>query len=237
MNLKYKWTPIVLLFTLVFVSCKDTPSATKPNIIIVYMDDLGYGDVSYNGAQKLKTPNMDEMALGGMRFNNGYATSATCTPSRYGLLTGVYPWREKRAKILPGTAPLIISTDQMTIPRMLKQQGYHTAIIGKWHLGLGDGQVDWNKKITPGPNELGFDHSYILAATQDRVPTVYIEDGRVVNLDPNDPIEVNYQKNFEGEPTGLENPELLTMKWHHGHNSSIVNGIPRIGFMKGGEAA
>lgn len=180
---------------------------------------------------------MDAMALGGMRFNNGYATSATCTPSRYALLTGVYPWREKRAKILPGTAPLIIGTDQMTIPSMLKQQGYQTAIIGKWHLGLGNGNVNWNQLVSPGPNEVGFDYSYILAATQDRVPTVYIEDGNVVGLDPNDPIEVSYKKNFEGEPTGLDNPELLTMKWHHGHNSSIVNGIPRIGFMKGGEAA
>ena len=177
------------------------------------------------------------MAMAGMRFNNGYATSATCTPSRYALLTGVYPWREKRARILAGTAPLIIGTEQMTLPRMLKQQGYQTAIIGKWHLGLGNGNVNWNELVTPGPNQLGFDYSYILAATQDRVPTVYIEDGNVVGLDPNDPIEVNYQKNFEGEPTGLENPELLTMKWHHGHNSSIVNGIPRIGFMKGGVAA
>ena len=201
------------------------------------MDDLGYGDVSYNGAKKLKTPNMDAMAMEGMRFNNGYATSATCTPSRYALLTGVYPWREKRARILAGTAPLIIGTEQMTLPRMLKQQGYQTAIIGKWHLGLGNGNVNWNEMVIPGPNQLGFDYSYILAATQDRVPTVYIEDGNVVGLDPDDPIEVNYQKNFEGEPTGLDNPELLTMKWHHGHNSSIVNGIPRIGFMKGGEAA
>jgi len=237
MFLKFKLTPIVLLFTLGFISCDEKEAPTKPNIIIVYMDDLGFGDVSYNGAKKLKTPNMDAMAMEGMRFNNGYATSATCTPSRYALLTGVYPWREKRARILAGTAPLIIGTEQMTLPRMLKQQGYQTAIIGKWHLGLGNGNVNWNELVIPGPNQLGFDYSYILAATQDRVPTVYIEDGNVVGLDPDDPIEVNYQKNFEGEPTGLDNPELLTMKWHHGHNSSIVNGIPRIGFMKGGEAA
>ena len=237
MFLKFKLTPIVLLFTLGFIFCDEKEAPTKPNIIIVYMDDLGFGDVSYNGAKKLKTPNMDAMAMEGMRFNNGYATSATCTPSRYALLTGVYPWREKRARILAGTAPLIIGTEQMTLPIMLKQQGYQTAIIGKWHLGLGNGNVNWNELVIPGPNQLGFDYSYILAATQDRVPTVYIEDGNVVGLDPEDPIEVNYQKNFEGEPTGLDNPELLTMKWHHGHNSSIVNGIPRIGFMKGGEAA
>ena len=237
MILKFEFTGLFLFFALCFISCNKKETPTKPNIIIVYMDDLGYGDVSYNGASKLQTPNMDAMAMAGMRFNNGYATSATCTPSRYALLTGVYPWREKRAKILAGTAPLIIGTDQMTLPKMLKQEGYQTAIIGKWHLGLGNGNVNWNQLVSPGPNQVGFDYSYILAATQDRVPTVYIEDGKVVGLDPNDPIEVNYQKNFEGEPTGLENPELLTMNWHHGHNSSIVNGIPRIGFMKGGEAA
>ena len=237
MILKFEFTGLFLFFTLCFTSCNKKETSIKPNIIIVYMDDLGYGDVSYNGASKLQTPNMDAMAMAGMRFNNGYATSATCTPSRYALLTGVYPWREKRAKILAGTAPLIIGTDQMTLPKMLKQEGYQTAIIGKWHLGLGNGNVNWNQLVSPGPNQVGFDYSYILAATQDRVPTVYIEDGKVVGLDPNDPIEVNYQKNFKGEPTGLENPELLTMNWHHGHNSSIVNGIPRIGFMKGGEAA
>lgn len=235
--IKLNFPLLLLLFSLAHTSCNQLETGTKPNIIIVYMDDLGYGDVSYNGATKLQTPNMDAMAMAGMRFNNGYATSATCTPSRYALLTGVYPWREKRAKILPGTAPLIIGAQQMTIPKMLKQQGYQTAIIGKWHLGLGNGNVNWNELVSPGPNQVGFDYSYILAATQDRVPTVYIENGYVVGRDNNDPIEVSYQKNFEGEPTGLENPELLTMKWHHGHNSSIVNGIPRIGFMKGGNSA
>ena len=237
MLINYKYTLLFFCLAFGYTSCEKKEARTQLNIIIVYMDDLGYGDVGYNGAQKLQTPNMDAMATAGMRFNKGYATSATCTPSRYALLTGVYPWREKRAKILPGTAPLIIGTDQMTLPKMLKQKGYQTAIIGKWHLGLGNGNVDWNQLVSPGPNEVGFDYSYILAATQDRVPTVYIENGNVVGLDPNDPIEVSYQKNFEGEPTGLENPELLTMKWHHGHNNSIVNGIPRIGFMKGGEAA
>jgi len=215
----------------------DQAETTKPNIVIIYADDLGYGELGAYGATELKTPNLDKLANGGVRFTNGYASSATCTPSRYALLTGVYPWRNKSAKILPGTAPLIIDTAQITIPKMLKKQGYHTGIVGKWHLGLGNGNVDWNQQITPGPNEVGFDYSNILAATQDRVPTVYIENGNVVNLDPNDPIEVDYDKNFPGEPTGLDNPELTTMKWHHGHNNSIVNGVPRIGFMKGGEAA
>ncbi|MEL7163090.1 MAG: sulfatase-like hydrolase/transferase, partial [Bacteroidota bacterium] len=159
------------------------------------------------------------------------------TPSRYALLTGMYPWRNKSAKILPGTAPLIIDTAQITVPKMLRRRGYHTGVVGKWHLGLGTGNVNWNERVNPGPNEVGFDHSYIMAATQDRVPTVYLENGLVEGLDPNDPIEIDYKNNFPGEPTGKDNPELLTMKWHHGHNSSIVNGIPRIGYMKGGEKA
>ena len=207
----------------------------QPNIVIIYTDDLGYGDVSAYGATELQTPNIDKLANGGVIFTDGHAASATCTPSRYGLLTGVYPWRNKNAKILPGTAPLIISTEQMTIPKMLREKGYHTGIVGKWHLGLGSGNVDWNKKVSPGPNEVGFDYSYIMAATQDRVPTVYIENGNVVGLDPADPIKVDYSKNFANEPTGKDNPELLSMMWHHGHNNSIVNGIPRIGYMSGGE--
>ncbi|AGA80028.1 sulfatase family protein [Echinicola vietnamensis] len=211
--------------------------AAHPNIVVIYMDDLGYGDMSAYGATEISTPHMDRLANEGIRFTNGYASSATCTPSRYALLTGTYPWRNKNAKILPGTAPLLIDTAQMTLPKMLQQQGYYTGIVGKWHLGLGSGNVNWNEKISPSPNEVGFDYSHILAATQDRVPTVYIENGHVVNLDPNDPIAVDYQHNFEGEPTGKDNPEMLTMDWHHGHNNSIVNGVPRIGFMKGGASA
>lgn len=218
-------------------STKQKESENLPNVVIVYLDDLGYGDVGAYGATELKTPNIDKLAHDGVMFTDGYATSSTCTPSRYGLLTGVYPWREKDAKILPGTAPLLIGTEQLTIPKIMKAKGYATGIVGKWHLGLGNGNTDWNQHISPGPNEVGFDYSYILAATQDRVPTVYIENGEVVGLESNDPIEVNYDKNFEGEPTGLDNPELTTMKWHHGHNNSIVNGISRIGFMKGGEKA
>ncbi|NRT14965.1 arylsulfatase A-like enzyme [Flavobacterium sp. 28A] len=209
----------------------------KPNIIFIYADDLGYGDLGIYDAQGIKTPNIDKLAIGGIKFTDAYATSATCTPSRYGLLTGSYPWRNAKAKILPGTAPLLIDTLQMTIPKMLRANGYDTGIVGKWHLGLGTGNVDWNKHISPGPNEVGFDYSFIMAATQDRVPTVYIRNGNVVGLDPKDPIEVSYKTNFDGEPTALSNPEMLKMKWHHGHNQSIVNGIPRIGFMKGGASA
>jgi len=231
------------LFFFYLASCQSPPKeednsiSKNPNIIFIYMDDLGYGDVSAYNSGTLQTPNFDKLANGGIRFTNAYASSATCTPSRYAILTGTYPWRNENAKILPGTAPLLIDTAQMTVPKMLKQVGYNTGVVGKWHLGLGSGNVNWNQEIAPGPNQVGFDYSYIMAATQDRVPTVYIKDGNVVGLDPSDPILVDYDRNFEGEPTAISNPEMLTMKWHHGHNNSIVNGIPRIGFMKGGEAA
>jgi arylsulfatase A-like enzyme len=211
--------------------------STLPNVVIIYADDLGYGDVSAYGATEITTPNIDRLANGGVRFTNGYSSSATCSPSRYALLTGDYPWRNEKARILDGTAPLLIGTEQMTLPKMFKEQGYHTGIVGKWHLGLGDGHVDWNEQIAPGPNEVGFDYAYIMAATQDRVPTVYIENGKVVRSDPNDPIEVSYRENFPGEPTGKDNPEMLKMKWHHGHYNTIVNGISRIGYMKGGAEA
>jgi arylsulfatase A-like enzyme len=237
MKIKY----IVFSFLAFTVSLKSSSQTNnksiKPNIVFIYLDDLGYGDLSCYGATEIKTPNIDALANGGVRFTNGYATSATCTPSRYGLLTGVYPWRNKDAKILPGSAPLLIGKEQLTIPKMLKEKGYQTAVVGKWHLGLGTGIVDWNQQLDAGPNDVGFDYSYIMAATQDRVPTIYIDNGKVVNLDSKDPIAVNYDKNFPGQPTGKENPELLSMKWHHGHNSSIVNGIPRIGYVSGGASA
>lgn len=239
--MRYLIIYLIAILLFIITSCNNSEKSVQeersPNIIIIYADDLGYGDVSAYKAGRLETPNIDKLANGGVRFTNGYASSATCSPSRYALLTGMYPWRNEGAKILSGTAPLLIDTAQMTIPKMLKEKGYQTGIVGKWHLGLGDGNVDWNQHISPGPNEVGFDYSYIMAATQDRVPTVYIENGYVVGLDPSDPIEVSYSENFPGEPTGKDNPELLKMKWHHGHNNSIVNGIPRIGFMKGGEKA
>ena len=233
-----------ILTIVVLISCKNSSKeitenfTTKtPNIVFIYLDDLGYGDVSCYGAEAIKTPNIDALANNGVKFTNGYASSATCSPSRYALLTGIYPWRNKKAKILPGTAPLIIDTAQTTIPKLLKSKGYNTGIVGKWHLGLGTGHVDWNATISPGPNEVGFDYSYIMAATQDRVPTVYIKNGKVDNLDPNDPISIDYKNNFEGEPTGTNNPELLKMVGDPQHSNSINNGVPRIGYMKGGESA
>lgn len=207
-----------------------------PNIVIIMADDLGYGDLSCYEAKEIHTPGIDRLAAEGLRHCNGHATSATSTPSRFAMLTGMYPFRVGAA-ILPGDAPMLIKESMPTLPKMLRQAGYATGVVGKWHLGLGNGNLDWNNHISPSPNEIGFDYSYIMAATNDRVPSVYVKNGRVVNLDPNDPIEVSYRQNFPGEPTGKNNPELLKMHPSVGHAGSIVNGVPRIGFMKGGKAA
>ena len=211
----------------------------KPNVVIIYADDIGYGDLSWNGATTIKTPNVDLLAKQGVRFTNMHSSAATCTPSRYALLTGEYAWRRQGTGIATGDAGSIIRPERFTLADVFKNAGYHTGVVGKWHLGLGDktGTQDWNGHITPGPSDIGFNYSYILAATGDRVPCVYVENERVVNLDPKDPISVSYEKNFEGEPTGKLNPELLKMHPSHGHDMSIVNGISRIGFMKGGKSA
>jgi arylsulfatase A-like enzyme len=212
-------------------------TTTKPNIVIIYADDLGFGDVSSYGATELITPNIDRIANEGIRFTNGYATSPTCTPSRYSLLSGTYPFRQQRARVLPGNAPLLFDITKQTLPSMLSEAGYTTAVVGKWHLGLGDESMNWNEEISPGPLEIGFDYSYIMASTNDRVPSVYVENHRIVGLDQNDPIEVSYEKNFPGEPTGKANPEMLKLHPSHGHDMSIHNGISRIGFMRGGKSS
>lgn len=213
-------------------------SQQKPNIVLIYTDDLGYGDISANGATKVHTPNIDKIAKQGIRFNNAHASSSTCTPSRFSILTGKYAWRKKGTNIAPGDAALIIPTDITTLPAMLQNAGYKTAAVGKWHLGLGpEGGPDWNGEIKPGPLEIGFNYCFIMPATGDRVPSVYLENHRIVDLDPADPIEVSYQHKVGNEPTGAENPELLKMKYSHQHDNTIINGISRIGWMSGGKKA
>ena len=204
--------------------------ATKqtPNIVIIISDDVGYGDVGCYGATRVKTPNIDRLASQGLRFTDAYATSATCTPSRYSLLTGQYAWRKKGTGILPGNAALVIDPKSMTVPRMLQQNGYATACVGKWHLGLGSGNVDWNGAIAPGPLEVGFDYCFIIPATGDRVPCVFIENHKVVGFDPSDPIAVSYGIKVGNEPTGRDHPELLKVKPSHGHADTIVNGNPMV---------
>ena len=211
-------------------------AAKLPNIVIFYADDLGYGDVGAYGATAVATPNIDALATAGVRFTDAHASAATCTPSRYSLLTGEYGFRSQAA-ILSGDAPAVIRPPKYTLPTMLREKGYTTAVVGKWHLGLGDGYVNWNEDVTPGPLEIGFDYSFILPATGDRVPTVYLENHRVVGLEQDDPLEVNYAEPIGDRPLGYQHPELLKVGADRQHGESIINGVSRIGYMKGGEAA
>jgi arylsulfatase A-like enzyme len=207
------------------------------NVVLIYADDLGYGDVGCYGATKVATPNVDRLAREGVRFVNAHSASATCTPSRYAMLTGEYAWRRKGTGVLPGDARLIIEPGRTTLASLMKRAGYTTGVVGKWHLGLGAGNIDWNGEIQPGPLDIGFDYCFLIPATGHRVPCVFVENRRVVGLDPKDPIQVSYEKPVGNEPTGKDHPELLKVHPSHGHDQTIVNGISRIGYMAGGTAA
>lgn len=211
----------------------------RPNIIFLLADDIGYADLSCYGAKHAKTPHLDRLAAQGCRFTDAHSPASTCTPTRRAFLTGVYSWRQQAgSSIAPGDAPLSIQPGTSTAASLMKSAGYKTGVVGKWHLGLGpEGGPDWNGEIKPSPLDVGFDYAFIMAATGDRVPTVYIENRRVVNLDPKDPITVSYKAKVGTDPTGAENPELLKLKHTHGHDMTIVNGVGRIGWMTGGQAA
>jgi arylsulfatase A len=215
----------------------------RPNVVIVYGDDVGFGDVGVYGAKMIPTPNIDKLAGESLMFMDGHCTAATCSPSRFSMLTGVHGFRNG-VRILAPNAPLCIPTDALTLPKVFKKAGYQTAVIGKWHLGIGTKgtPVDWNGEVKPGPLEVGFDYSFLLPSTNDRVPCVYLENYRVVNLDKNDPLYVNPKKNVDPRstvyPDGKKNREAMTYyKSSHGHNSSVINGIGRIGYMAGGKSA
>ena len=223
----------------------------KPKaIVLFYADDLGYGDTSAYGQSKVPTPNLDRLALEGCLFSDAHSATPICTPSRDSLLTGNYAFRRPGSRILDGDAKLIIPVEgsgesKVTLPVLMKRAGYRTAAIGKWHLGLGsgEGEIDWNSEIKPSPREVGFERSFIMAATADRVPCVFIEDGHVETLDPSDPIEVSYdkvEKKWPDEITAHTNPELLKA-WgrpsDHQHDKTIIDGISRIGHMRGGKSA
>ncbi|MCC8172194.1 MAG: arylsulfatase [Parabacteroides sp.] len=225
---------------LVFAQKNREAKPQQPNVIFIYADDLGYGDLQCYGGTQVETPNVNRLASNGIRFTNAHATAATSTPSRYSMLTGEYAWRKPGTDIAAGNAGMIIRPERYTLADMFKHAGYSTAAIGKWHLGLGDkaGEQDWNAPLPTALDDIGFDYSYIMAATADRVPCVFIENGRVANYDPSAPIEVSYEKPFPGEPLGKDHPELLyNLKHSHGHDMAIVNGIGRIGYMKGGGKA
>jgi len=218
-------------------------AAQKPNVVFIYGDDVGFGDLGAYGAKLIPTPNLDKLAKESLRFTDGHCSAATCTPSRFSLLTGIHAFRHG-VRILAPNAPMSIKPSMYTMPQMFKDAGYTTAVIGKWHLGIGEKgtPVDWNGDVKPGPIELGFDYSFLLPSTNDRVPCVYVVDHKVLNLDPKDPLYVQKKKpaGFKGTvyPDAKKDPSSMTYyKSTHGHNNSVINGIGRIGHMWGGKSA
>jgi arylsulfatase A len=233
----------IIVASLALLSTNAT-AGTQPNVVIIYGDDVGYGDVGAYGSKLIPTPNIDALAAGGIRFTDGHAAAATCTPSRFSMLTGIHGFREG-VSILPPNAPLSIPTEAYTLPDLFKDAGYTTAVIGKWHLGIGskDTPTDWNGKVAPGPLEIGFDYSFLLPSTNDRVPCVYLLDHHVLNLDSADPLYVGKKDevNSMGStvyPDAKVTPEAMTYyKSSQGHNNSVINGIGRICYMAGGQSA
>ncbi|MDF7825543.1 arylsulfatase [Pontiellaceae bacterium B12227] len=234
----------MMVYAVAWLACS-TGAVTKPNVVIIYGDDVGFADVGVNGSKMIPTPNIDKLATGGINFTDGHCSASTCTPSRFSMLTGIHAFRYN-ARILPPDAPLLIPLDRLTLPQMFRQAGYTTGVIGKWHLGIGKSGVktDWNGKVKPGPLEIGFDYSFLLPSTNDRVPCVYLKGRRVVNLDPSDPLYVGKKladvqvAGSTQYPDGKTNREAMTYyQSTHGHDNSVINGIGRIGYQSGGKSA
>ncbi|MBI3864362.1 MAG: arylsulfatase [Planctomycetia bacterium] len=171
------------LFCALFIAPTDL-RAQLPNVVVILADDLGWGDLGCYGAKHTVTPHLDRLAREGMRFTDAHSTSAVCTPTRYGLLTGRYAWRTRLKRgTLIGDSPALIEEGRLTLARLFKGKGYATAAIGKWHLGLGsDAKTDFAKTLRPGPLEAGFDSFFGIPASLDMVPYVYVENDRVLAL-------------------------------------------------------
>ncbi len=184
-----------------FLLSHELSASEKPNVVLIFADDLGYGDLGCYGATKLKTPHIDKLAVEGRKFTDAHSASAVCTPSRYGLLTGEYPFRAKDGRGLwgpaPITSPLLIDTETQTIADVFKAGGYKTAVFGKWHLGFGTDKNDWQEPLRPGPQDLGFDYYFGMPVVNSAPPYVYVENDRIVGSDPDDPI-VHLGRNGKG---------------------------------------
>ena len=182
----------LLLCLSLTLSATASAEEKPPNVVFIFADDLGYGDLSCYGATKVQTPNIDKLATEGRRFTDAHSASAVCTPSRYGLLTGEYPFRGKGGAGIWGpcshSQSLLIDTDKLTLGQLFKDKGYATAAIGKWHLGFGEGKTNWNKPLRPGPQDLGFDYFFGVPKVNSGFPYVYVENDSIVGYDPNDPI-------------------------------------------------
>ncbi len=233
----------LIVATLCLYSCEHTTAQTStPNVLMIYTDDIGYGDIGCYGAQLIQTPNIDQLAQEGLRFTDAHCAASTCSPSRYALITGEMGFR-KNVGIQPVNAAATIDSSQYTLGHLFQEAGYTTGIIGKWHLGLGDGNANWNKAIKPCPLDMGFDYNFILPSSNDRSPFVYLENRHVYNYDPNDPITVSMQPipdSIPGTkyPDAINNPESVTVyTGDRDHQNTVINGVARIGYMKGGEKA
>ena len=231
--------PRCWLVLLALVGGPTVAAGRPPNLVVIMADDLGWGDLSCYGATAVRTPAIDRLAREGRRFTAGYSSASTCTPTRYSFLTGSFAFRRPGTGVAPPNAAAVIPTDVPTVASVLRDAGYATAVVGKWHLGLGpsEGGPDWNGILAPGPLELGFDHCLILPTTNDRVPPVLVEDHGVRDLDPADPLWVGDAAPGPDHPTGISHRHTLKLDWSHGHNESIHNGIGRIGFVTGGGRA
>ncbi len=183
---------VLFLATCIPLAVMNATETGSPNVVLIFADDLGYGDVGCYGATKVQTPNIDKLAAEGRKFSDAHTASAVCTPSRYALLTGDYPLRANGGEGVWGPAPvtsgLIIDTDKLTIADVFKSVGYTTAALGKWHLGFGKGNNDWQEPLRPGPQDLGFDYYFGLPVVNSAPPYVYVENDRIVGGDPEDPL-------------------------------------------------